>query len=93
MPSSHPVIVIPGVTATYLRDLYPLPPESIWQVLEMTKSYERAQMHPDNLRYEAHEPAAVRADQVYEIAYKELVEELRHNLTEDPREPVLVYRL
>ena len=29
MPQSNPVIFIPGVTATYLRDEYPLPPEII----------------------------------------------------------------
>ena len=40
MPLSNPVIVIPGITANYLRDDYTLPPETIWSVL--TKSYERA---------------------------------------------------
>jgi hypothetical protein len=49
MPPSVPVIVVPGVTATYLRDLYPLPPETIWTVIG--KDFERVQMHPDNTRY------------------------------------------
>jgi len=87
----NPVIVIPGVVASYLRDEYPLPPESIWEVLEGSKQYERASLHPDNLRYEAIEPARVMAGQIYEIAYKELIEELRHNLTQRPDQPVPVY--
>ncbi len=89
MPSSDPVIVIPGVTATYLRDLYPLPPEDIWAVIR--KDYERAQLHPDDIRYEARQPAKIQADQVYEIAYRELIEELRYNLTQKEEEPVPVY--
>jgi hypothetical protein len=89
MPSSYPVIVVPGVTATYLRDLYPLPPETIWAVIR--KDFGRAQMHPDNTRYEARQPAVTRADQLYEIAYKELIEELRYNLSESEEEPVPVY--
>ena len=60
MPSSHPIIVVPGVTATYLRDLYPLPPETIWAVIR--KKYDRVKLHPDNLRYEARQPAVVRPD-------------------------------
>lgn len=89
MPPSHPVIVVPGITATYLRDLYPLPPETIWAVV--SKDYGRAKLHPDDLRYEAREPATVRPDQVYEIAYEELVEELRFNLAEREDEPVPVF--
>lgn len=70
----NPVIVIPGVVASYLRDEYPLPPESIWEVLEGSKQYERASLHPDDLRFEAIEPARVVAGQVYEVAYRELIE-------------------
>jgi pimeloyl-ACP methyl ester carboxylesterase len=87
----NPVIVIPGITATYLRDEYPLPPEAIWQVLESSKQYDRAALHPDNLRYEAIEPARVMPGQLYEIAYKELIEELRHNLRQREDQPVPVY--
>lgn len=87
----NPVIVIPGVTATYLRDDYPLPPESIWEVMDFSKQFERASMHPDNLRLEAIEPARVVPGQIYEISYRELVEELRHNLTKRPDQPVPVY--
>jgi len=83
MPIPAPVIVVPGVTATYLRDLYPLPPETIWAVIR--KDFEAAQMHPDDVRYEARQPSAVRPDQLYEIAYKELIEELRYNLSESEK--------
>ena len=85
----NPVIVIPGITAAYLDDRYPLPPENIWAVL--SKNYERAALHPDNLRFEATEPALVRSGQLFEVAYRELIEELRHNLSEADDEPVPVY--
>ncbi|HEX3949408.1 MAG TPA: alpha/beta hydrolase [Steroidobacteraceae bacterium] len=87
----NPVIVLPGIIATYLRDEYPLPPDSIWEVLESSKQYERASLHPDNLKYEAIEPARVQSGQLYEIAYKELIEELRHNLRVRDDQPVPVY--
>lgn len=89
----NPVIVIPGITATYLRDQYPLAPETLWTVL--TKEFERITLHPDAVLkdqpYEAREPARVMPDQVFEVAYKELVEELRHNLTPSYDMPVPVY--
>jgi pimeloyl-ACP methyl ester carboxylesterase len=85
----YPVIVVPGITATYLRDEYQLPPDFPWTVL--TKKYERIILHPDDLRYESHEPARVQADQLYEVAYRELVEELRHNLSPKADQPVPVY--
>jgi pimeloyl-ACP methyl ester carboxylesterase len=84
-----PVIVIPGITASYLADTYPLPPEVVWSVL--TKEYERATLHPDDTRYEAKEPARVEPGQIYEIAYRELIDELRYNLAESPEAPVPVY--
>jgi len=87
----NPVIVIPGIIATYLRDEYPLPPESIWEVMDYSKQFERASLHPDNLKFEAIEPARVLPGQVYEIAYKELIEELRHNLRTRPDQPVPVF--
>ena len=89
MRISNPVIVVPGITGTCLRDEYPLPFETVWSVL--TKDYERLSLHPDNIRYEAIEPARLKPDQVYEIAYKELVQELRHNLTQKADEPVPVF--
>ncbi len=84
----NPVIFVPGITATYLKDEYKLPPDLVWTVL--TKDYEKVALHPDDLRYEVQEPARLRPDQLYEIAYKELVEELRYNLRkrEDLKVPV-----
>ena len=86
---SNPVILVPGITATYLRDQYPLPPETLWSVT--TKNFSRVQPHPDNINFEAQEPAIVRPGQIYEIAYEELVEELRHDLSPDPDKPVPVF--
>ena len=89
MPLSNPVIVIPGITANYLRDDYSLPPETVWSVL--TKEYERSSLHPDNVRYEAIEPARVQPDQLFEVVYKELIDELRHNLSRTQDQPVPVF--
>lgn len=84
-----PVIVVPGITAAYLLDEYPLPPETIWTVLR--KDYGRASLHPDNLRFEAKEPARVTPGQLYEVAYEELIEELRFNLRVREDAPVPVF--
>ena len=86
---AYPTIVVPGVTATYLTDEYRLPPETIWSV--MTTEYERAGMHPDNTHYEAIEPARVVPGQVFEVAYRELIEELRYNLRSREDQPVPVF--
>ena len=86
---SNPVIVIPGITANYLRDDYTLPPDTVWSVL--TKAFEWASLHPDNVRYEALEPARVRPDQLFEVVYKDLIEELRHDLSPTQDQPVPVY--
>lgn len=91
MALPNPVIVVPGITATYLKDHYAVSPETVWAVLPHTKKYERVALHPDNPRYEAQEPARVLPDQLYEIAYRELIEELRHNLTPHESTPVPVY--
>lgn len=87
--SSCPAIVIPGITASYLQDTYTLPAETIWSVL--SKDYTRAALHPNNLRYEAVEPARVGAGQIFEVAYRELIEELRHNLSPSEDKPVPVF--
>lgn len=89
MPLPDPVIVVHAITASYLADSYPLPPEVIWSVL--TKDYERAKLHPDDLRYEAREPARIEPGQIYEIVYRELIEELRYNLANSPDETIPVY--
>lgn len=93
MAMPNPVIILPGVIATYLRDEYSLPPDSVWEVLDSSKQFERVTLHPDNLQFEAIEPARVVPGQIYEVAYKELLEELRHNLTLRPDQPVPVYPL
>lgn len=89
MKLPDPVIVVPGITASYLSDDYPLPPEDIWNVL--TKGYERVTLHPNNLQFEALEPSLVRPGQVFEVAYEELIKELRFNLSPAADKPVPVY--
>jgi len=88
MPSTYPVIVVPGVTASYLRDFYPLPPETIWAVIR--KDTRRVKLHPDDPRYEAR-PTVARPGQIFEVAYEELIEELRHDLNVSGDDPVPVY--
>lgn len=89
-PFPNPVIVVPGITATNLKDHYTISPETVWGMLPHTKKYERIALHPDNLRYEVQEPARVLPDQLYGIAYRELIEELRYNLTQHEERPVPV---
>ncbi len=48
-------------------------------------------LHPNDLRYEVEEPSRLKPDQLYEIAYKEIVEELRYNLRSREDRPVPVY--
>ena len=91
MALPNPVILVPGITATYLKDHYAVSPDTVWAVLPHSKKFERVALHPDNLRYEAREPSRVLPDQLYEIAYRELIEELRHNLTPHEEKPVPVY--
>jgi pimeloyl-ACP methyl ester carboxylesterase len=89
MTLPSPTIVVPGITAGYLLDEYPIPPDVVWNVL--TKEWERITLHPNDLRYEAQEPARVTAGQMYEVAYKEMIAELRYNLQENADQPVPVY--
>lgn len=87
-----PVIFLPGIMGSTLRDEYPVGPEGVWSVAAAAlKSYDRITLHPDNLRYEVQEPARVVKDQVFELFYKEIIEELRYNLTPVPEKPVPVY--
>ncbi len=78
MSLPNPVIFVPGVTATNLRDLYPIPPDTVWSLL--THEYERVGLHPEDYRFEGQLPAQIHADQIFEIAYKEMVLDLRHDL-------------
>ncbi len=89
MNLAYPVIVVPGITASNLQDEYPINPETVWSVLK--KDYERISLHPDDLRYEAIEPARVRSGNLFEIAYSELINELRFNLKDKEDEPIPVY--
>lgn len=91
MPNSLPVIVIPGVTANYLYDHYPVSPELLWGPISLQRHYERASLHPDNRKYEAIEPARVLPGQLFEIAYKQLIDELRYNLSSSDADQVPVY--
>lgn len=84
-----PVIVIPGITASTLRDEYAVTPDVVWNILQ--KRYDRVMLHPDDLRFEALEPARVRADQLFDLPYTDLIGELRHNLAEKEDRPVPVY--
>lgn len=85
----YPVIVVPGIIGTYLRDDYSLPPEYVWNLV--ANDFGRTVLHPDDLRYEASEPARVIPAHLLEIAYKELIEELRFNLRQKSDEAVPVY--
>ena len=68
-----PVIFVPGITGTYLRDEYQMPPDRVWGVIE--HNYTRVALHPDDPRFEALEPARDRTDSNFEIAYKEIIQE------------------
>jgi pimeloyl-ACP methyl ester carboxylesterase len=84
-----PVIFVPGITGTYLRDEYQMPPDRIWGVIE--HNYARVALHPDDPRFEAMEPARVRADSLFEVPYKEIIQELRYNLCPSQDQPVPVF--
>jgi len=89
MPLPNPVILVPGVTGTDLRDLYTFPPDLVWSLLK--QEYARVGLHPEDHRYEGQQPAQIRADQIFEIAYREMVLDLRHDLTDQADKPVPVY--
>lgn len=89
MALPYPTILVPGITASNLRDTYPLPPESVWTVFK--KRFDRVALHPNDLRYEARQPSLVKADQIFEVAYEELVEEMRDELTDLASKEVPVF--
>jgi pimeloyl-ACP methyl ester carboxylesterase len=90
MAIQNPVIVVPGITASELRDEYLLKPDIVWSAV-INKQYERIMLHPDDVRYERTEPARVRPNAIFSMPYEELVLELRHNLTTTADDPVPVY--
>lgn len=88
----NPVVFVPGIMGSALRDEYSVPPETVWSTFKLVlKDYERATLHPSDVRYEVREPARVVADHVFELVYSEFIEELRHNLTLKAEEPVPVF--
>lgn len=89
MPLPNPVIVVPGITATTLRDEYPISPEVVWSVL--TKKYARATLHPNDRRFELLEPARVQPGELFGVAYGELIDDLRADLTSHGDSEVPVY--
>jgi pimeloyl-ACP methyl ester carboxylesterase len=86
----NPVIVVPGITASNLRDEYSVSPDTVWSAV-LHKSYERLTLHPDDVRWELREPARVAADSVFDLPYGDLIQELRHDLAEREDSPVPVY--
>jgi pimeloyl-ACP methyl ester carboxylesterase len=89
MQPQNPVIVIPGITGSSLVDHYPLKADEIWTMV-FNKEYERIALHPDDLRYEAEEPARVRAGHLFPI-YDDLIRALRHELTPRADKPTPVF--
>lgn len=86
---AYPTIVVPGITGTPLTDTYPMPPDTVWSLLN--QAHERVGMHPDDLRYEALEPARIVPGQPYQAGYGELINELRFNLRAREDQPTPVY--
>ncbi len=85
----NPVIVIPGITATGLRDEYPVNSERVWTLIK--HRFDRIALHPDDLRYEQIGPSRVVPDEIWALPYKEMIAELRHDLADHADEPVPVY--
>jgi pimeloyl-ACP methyl ester carboxylesterase len=89
MPLQHPVIVVPGITAIELTDVYPRDRDVIWSMV-LNKDYRRIALHPQDLRYEAVEPSRVVPGQPFSI-YEDLVAALRHELSPREDEPTPVF--
>ena len=89
MAHQNPVIVIPGVTASDLLDDYPLKTDELWTMV-LNKEFERIALHPDDLRYEAIEPAHVFAGRAFPI-YNDLIKALRHELSPRADRPTPVF--
>lgn len=88
----YPVVFVPGIMGSALRDEYCVDPETVWSPVRLLiKSYERITLHPSDVRYELVEPARVMPDKVFELIYGEIIAELRHNLTPQADRPVPVF--
>ncbi|MCY4399367.1 MAG: alpha/beta hydrolase [Gemmatimonadetes bacterium] len=88
--TTSPTIVIPGITASVLHDEYELPPEAVWTAVR-TKRYDRITLHPEDQRYELHEPARVSSGGPFPLIYEDLTEELRDGLAGEEDEPAPVF--
>lgn len=92
-----PIIIVHAVTAGGLHDHYPMDAERVWSPLEMTfKDYERIQLYPyekapRGSRFEAVEPAVIRPSEAFGLIYKDIVSELKHNLSYGPTPVQPVY--
>ena len=80
MSFQNPVIVLPGITGTSLDDAYPIDRHELWSAV-LHKEYERVALHPDDLRFEALEPARVVPGRLFDVVYGDLVDALRHDLS------------
>src|SRR5262245_55759424 len=86
---TEPVIVVPGITATNLRDDYPVQPDTVFSIL--SRDYARIALHPTASKWELIEPARVREDHIFPFPYSDLVAELRHSLSKQADRPVPVF--
>ena len=87
-----PVIFLPGIMGSALRDEYPVDPETVWSPFKLiVKAFDRITTHPSDPRYELKEPARVVADQVFDLIYGEFIRELRYNLSPNSESPVPVF--
>ena len=89
MAIQNPVVLVPGITASNLRDEYDVDPQTVWSVLR--KKYDRIALHPDNVQLERDQPARVAPQQVFDLPYGELIHELRHDLSRRADQPTPVY--
>lgn len=87
-----PVVVLPGIQGTGLDDYYPLPREAVWSSPSLLhRDYERLSLHPDDVRYEAVEPARILPSSPFELVYRDLIQALRHDLTVRKDQPTPVF--
>jgi hypothetical protein len=85
----NPVVFIPGITASTLHDVYPLKTEDVWSMV-FHQDYDRISMHPDNVRFEAQEPARIISREIFSI-YGEMIKQLKYELSESQDKPTPVF--
>ena len=85
-----PTIVIPGITASVLRDEYDLPPTEVWTTVKYRR-HQRIALHPHDPRYEISEPARITPSHPFPLAYEDLIEEMRDEFSPNEEQPVPVY--